>query len=69
LAQFAKVDRKDWKKHYGDNLDLIDPLVDPALFKGTSCRAAGWTQVGMTKGIGGKGRDRPVDGRNDGKNQ
>jgi len=69
LAQFAKVVCKDRKKHYGDDLDLIDTLVDPALYKGTSYRAAGWTQVGMTKGFGGKGRDRPLEGRNDGKNQ
>jgi len=55
LAKFAKVVRRDWKEHYGDNLVLMDTLVNPALYKGTSYRAAGWTHVGMTKGFGGKG--------------
>jgi hypothetical protein len=54
LAQFAKIVRKDWKEHYGDNLVLMDTLVDPALYKGTSYKAAGWAHVGMTKGFGGK---------------
>lgn len=62
LSRFVKVARRDWKKHYGDNLVLMDTLVTPELYKGTSYTASGWTYVGMTKGYGARSMRKDVKG-------
>lgn len=62
LSRFVGVARKDWKEHYDDNLVLMDTLVTPDLYKGTSYIAAGWTNVGMTKGYGSRSMRKDVKG-------
>lgn len=62
LSRFVKVARHDWKACYGDNLVLMDTLVTPDLYRGTSYTAAGWINVGMTKGYGGRSMRKDVKG-------
>lgn len=62
LSRFVKVARRDWKAHYGDNLVLMDTLVTPELYRGTSYIASGWAYVGMTKGYGARSMRKEVDG-------
>jgi hypothetical protein len=62
LSRFVKVARRDWKVCYGDNLVLMDTLVTPELYKGTSYLASGWLNVGMTKGYGSKSMRKDVKG-------
>jgi len=62
LSKFSKRIRKDWKEQYGDSLVLMDTLVDPELYDGTSYLAAGWNFVGMTKGYGAKSIRKDVKG-------
>jgi len=50
LSIFVKEARKEWKKKYGDNLLLIEALVEPP-YEGTCYKAAGWKMVGKTKGF------------------
>lgn len=50
LSLFVKEARKEWKKKYGDNLVLIETLVEPP-YKGSSYLASGWKIVGETKGL------------------
>lgn len=50
LSLFVKEARKEWKKKYGDNLMLIETLVEPP-YDGTCYLASGWVKVGETKGL------------------
>jgi len=47
--------KKDWRKHFGKQLLLLETFVDPEKFKGTVYKAANWTYVGQTQGSGKKG--------------
>jgi hypothetical protein len=49
ISQFIPVAKKAWKEHYGDQLILLETMVQPP-FKGTCYLASGWNKVGMTKG-------------------
>jgi len=62
LSKFTQRVRKDWKEQYGDSLVLMDTLVDPELYAGTSYLAAGWNFVGMTRGFGAKSVRKDVKG-------
>jgi len=42
----------DWQRRYGHPLLLAETFVDPARFRGTCYRAAGWVPVGATRGFG-----------------
>lgn len=42
----------DWQARYGHPLLLVETFVDPARFRGTCYRAAGWVPLGLTKGYG-----------------
>ncbi len=42
----------DWQKKYGHAVVLAETFVDPAQFRGTSYRAAGWLELGTTSGYG-----------------
>jgi len=42
----------DWQARYGHPILLAETFVDPARFRGTCYRAAGWVAVGRTKGYG-----------------
>jgi len=42
----------DWQLTYGHPVLLAETFVDPRRFSGTCYRAAGWVQVGTTRGYG-----------------
>lgn len=50
LSLFCREARKEWKKKYNENLVLIETLVEPP-YKGISYKAAGFIEVGNTKGM------------------
>ena len=50
LSVFCKEARKEWKKKYGDNLVMLETLIEPP-YEGTSYKANGWICVGQTKGL------------------
>jgi|TARA_R100000501_G_C2616732_1_gene110257 hypothetical protein len=50
LKMFCKEARKEWKKKYGDNLVLIETLVEPP-YEGICYKSNGWILVGKTKGF------------------
>ena len=52
LALAAMVQRlsADWSAAYGHSLLLAETFVDPSKFCGYMYKAAGWTQLGRTKG-------------------
>ena len=56
LGQLARQMRADWYQHWGYRPVLMETFVDPARYRGTCYRAAGWTELGMTSG---RGRVRP----------
>ena len=41
----------DWQQRHGHSLLLAETFVDPARFAGTSYKAAGWQEVGQTRGF------------------
>jgi len=42
----------DWETRWGHALLAVESFVDGQLFRGTSYRASGWTQLGQTNGWG-----------------
>ena len=48
---------RDWQAKYGHPIHLVETFVQPDRFRGTSYRAAGWIQVGVTTG---RGRNAPT---------
>lgn len=52
LAQAARQLPQDWQARYGVEPVLMETLVDPARYRGTSYRAANWMEAGMTQGRG-----------------
>ena len=42
----------DWQARWGHGLLVVECFVDGQLFRGTSYRASGWTQLGQTEGWG-----------------
>jgi hypothetical protein len=52
LAEGARCMRQDWPVRYGVEPVLLETLVDPRQFTGTSYRAANWIEVGETSGRG-----------------
>ena len=42
----------DWLALHGHAVLLAETFVDPARFAGTCCRAANWTEIGVTAGFG-----------------
>ena len=42
---------RDWPARFHHPLVLLETFVDPSRFVGTVYRAAGWTEVGMTRGF------------------
>jgi hypothetical protein len=58
LSQCARQLPKDWQQRYGYRPLLLETLVDPARFRGTSYRAANWVLLGQTSGRGRMDRQR-----------
>ncbi len=60
LSRVARQVVADWAVTYGVTPVLLETLVDPRRFDGTSYRAANWIAVGTTTGRGRNDRDRRV---------
>lgn len=52
LGQLARQVRDDWQERFGYRPLLLETFVDPAHYRGTCYRAAGWTYLGQTTGEG-----------------
>jgi hypothetical protein len=52
LAQLARRVGDDWEARWGYRPLLLESFVDPAHFKGSCYRAAGWALLGRTSGEG-----------------
>lgn len=58
LGQLARRLRRDWDERWGYRPVLMETFVDPARYRGTCYRAAGWTLLGRTTGEGLRRRGR-----------
>ena len=56
LALNLKRLSRDWEFYYGHPLLLAETFVDPARFRGTCYRAAGWQVLGQTLGFAKRNR-------------
>jgi hypothetical protein len=52
LARTCRRLSADWLRRYGHPVLLAETFVDPARFRGTCYRAAGWVPLGPTRGFG-----------------
>jgi hypothetical protein len=52
LGKMAKQVPRDWERHYGHPIYLLETFVDVKRFRGTCYRAANWIVVGLTTGRG-----------------
>ncbi len=52
LAQLARRVGHDWQARWGYRPLLLETFVDPARFRGSCYRAAGWALLGRTSGEG-----------------
>ena len=50
LAKVCRQLSEHWMEKYGHRIHLLETFVERARFRGTCCRAAGWTHVGATAG-------------------
>jgi hypothetical protein len=48
----ARLLPREWEQSYGNPVFYLESFIEPALYRGTCYRAANWTVVGMTKGLG-----------------
>jgi len=53
----------DWERLYGYRPLLLETLVDPARFRGTSYRAGNWIRLGQTQGRGRMDRNNQAQGQ------
>jgi hypothetical protein len=63
LSLAARQLPEDWQQLYGYRPLLLETLVDPARFRGTSYRAANWIRLGPTQGRGRMDRDHQAQGQ------
>lgn len=52
LAGLAERLSPDWQQLYGHPIYLLETFVDPERYRGTCYRAANWTYLGLTTGLG-----------------
>lgn len=57
LARCVRRLSNDWQERFGFAPLLAETFVDPAHFRGSSYKAAGWTAVGKTRGFRRDGRE------------
>jgi len=50
LASAIRAVARDWHQRYGQKPFLLETIVDPCYYRGTSYKAANWIYVGKTKG-------------------
>ena len=51
LSLCVKQVPQDWRRRFGFAPLLLESFVDPVHFRGTCYKAAGWEQVGLTRGF------------------
>lgn len=47
----------DWREHWGHPVALVETFVDPELFRGTTYKVSGWSELGPTAGFGRHAQD------------
>ena len=52
LALLTRRVGRDWENRWGYQPVLLESFVNPIYFKGSSYKAAGWQQIGMSSGEG-----------------
>jgi hypothetical protein len=52
LGRMAKLVPQDWQRLYAHSIYWLETFVDTSRFRGTCYRAANWTVLGMTAGLG-----------------
>ena len=57
LSQLARRLVKDWPRRYGNEVVLLETLVDTSRFRGVCYRAANWIALGETTGRGRRDRE------------
>lgn len=57
LSVCAKRVNLDWYRRYGFEPLMLESFVDPVHFRGTCYKAAGWEEVGSTRGFRRDGRE------------
>jgi hypothetical protein len=57
LARMTRALSALWQQAYGHPIYFVETFVDPARFRGSCYRAAGWTVLGLTTG---RGKDAPT---------
>jgi len=58
LGKIVRIISKDWQKTYNHPVYYIETFVDRQRFKGTCYKAANWTCLGDTKGLGKNNKTR-----------
>lgn len=61
LAYIARRISLDWQQLYHHRVHLLETFIDPARFAGTCYRAANWTYLGQTSGVGHNSRTNRRD--------
>jgi SRSO17 transposase len=51
LSESLRLLQRDWPRHYGTAVWLVESFVDRARFNGASYRAANWICIGWTRGF------------------
>lgn len=52
LGQIGRRIGDDWEARWGYRPVLLETFVDPAVYRGSSYRGAGWLELGLTSGRG-----------------
>jgi hypothetical protein len=58
LGRMARLLPREWEQSYGNPVFYLESFVEPARYRGTCYRAANWTVVGLTKGLGKDSRSK-----------
>lgn len=57
LGRIARRLSTDWQSVYGHPIYFLETFIDPQCFRGSCCRAANWTLMGVSTG---RGKDAPT---------
>jgi hypothetical protein len=58
LGRMSRQLSKDWQERYAHPIYFTETFVDPERYRGTCYRAANWTCLGMTAGLGKDARNK-----------
>lgn len=51
LSESVRLLQRDWPRHYGSEVWLVESFIDRPRFSGASYRAANWVPIGWTRGF------------------